>query len=246
MAKQPKFYVVWKGLKTGVFDTWDECQAQVAGYSGAKFKAFSTREAAQEAFEQDYEQFEGQNTKTFPLPPAELAKLGVILDSVCVDAACNGYPGDLEYRGVNTKDGAEFFHRGPFPEGAVNIGEFLAIVHALALLVQQGRDCPIYSDSRTALSWVRKKQANTKLPRTSANRGFSIFSTAPSSGWPTTRIRIHCSSGKPSNGARTLPISAANSEGPVLRWAYAPAVPIVTQRVSEASQQRAPSPFEGK
>ena len=75
MAKQPKFYVVWKGLKTGVFDTWDQCQAQVAGYSGAKFKAFSTRAAAEEAFEQDYEQFEGQNTKTLPLPPAELAKL---------------------------------------------------------------------------------------------------------------------------------------------------------------------------
>jgi len=172
MAKQPKpkFYVVWKGLKTGVFDTWDQCQAQVAGYSGAKFKAFATREAAEEAFRQDYEQFEGQNTKTVSLPPAELAKLGVILDSVCVDAACNGYPGDLEYRGVNTNDGTQIFHRGPFPEGAVNVGEFLAIVHALALLVRQGRDCPIYSDSRTALSWVRNKQATTKLPRTSANR----------------------------------------------------------------------------
>ena len=170
MAKQPKFYVVWKGLRTGVFDTWDQCQAQVAGYSGAKFKSFATREEAEEAFRQDYEQFEGRNTKTPKLRPTELAKTGVILDSICVDAACNGYPGDLEYRGVNTRDGTQIFHRGPFPEGAVNVGEFLAIVHALALLVRQGRDCPIYSDSRTALSWVRKKQANTKLPRTTANR----------------------------------------------------------------------------
>lgn len=169
MAKQPKFYVVWKGLKPGVFDTWTECQAQVAGYSGAKFKSFATREAALEAFDQDYEQFEGRNTKTERPTLAELEQQGVILDSVCVDAACNGYPGDLEYRGVDTRDGRELFHRGPFPEGAVNIGEFLAVVHALALLAQQGRDCPIYSDSRTALSWVRKKQANTKLPRTPVN-----------------------------------------------------------------------------
>jgi ribonuclease HI len=170
MAKQPKFYVVWKGLKTGVFDTWSECQAQVAGFPGAKFKAFASCEAALEAFDRDYEQFEGQNTKTYRVPPAELANQGVILDSVCVDAACSGYPGDLEYRGVDTKDGTEFFHQGPYPEGSVNIGEFLAIVHALALLVRQGRDCPIYSDSRTALSWVRAKKHKTKLQPTVANR----------------------------------------------------------------------------
>jgi ribonuclease HI len=170
MAKQPKFYVVWKGFKTGVFDTWAECQSQVAGFSGARFKAFATREAALEALDQDYEQFEGQNTKAVRLPLDELAKQGVILDSVCVDAACSGYPGDLEYRGVDTQEGTEFFHQGPFPEGSVNVGEFLAIVHALALLVRQGRDCPIYSDSRTALSWVREKHPKTKLPPTAANR----------------------------------------------------------------------------
>ena len=149
---------------------WTECQAQVAGYPGAKFKAFATREAALEAFDGDYEQFEGQNTKTFRLPSTELAGHGVILDSVCVDAACSGYPGDLEYRGVDTQDGTEIFHRGPFPEGSVNIGEFLAIVNALALLVRHGRDCPVYSDSHTALVWVREKHSNTKLRPTVANR----------------------------------------------------------------------------
>ena len=170
MAKQTKFYVVWKGLKSGVFDTWAECQAQISGFSGAKFKAFTTREAALEAFGQDYEQFEGQDTKTHRLRPAELAQQGVILDSVCVDAACSGNPGDLEYRGVDTRDGVQLFHQGPFPEGTVNIGEFLAVVHALSVLVRKGRDCPIYSDSRTALSWVREKRVNTKLQPTAANR----------------------------------------------------------------------------
>lgn len=170
MAKPTKFYVVWKGFKSGVFDTWAECQAQISGFSGAKFKAFTTREAAVEAFDRDYEQFEGLDTKTHRLRPAELTQQGVILDSVCVDAACSGNPGDLEYRGVDTESGVQLFHQGPFPEGTVNIGEFLAIVHALSVLVRKGRDCPIYSDSRTALSWVREKRVNTKLQPTAANR----------------------------------------------------------------------------
>ena len=34
MAKT-KFYVVWKGRKTGIFNTWEACSAQVSGYQGA-------------------------------------------------------------------------------------------------------------------------------------------------------------------------------------------------------------------
>lgn len=170
MAKQTKFYVVWKGFKSGVFDTWADCQAQISGFSGAQYKAFASREAALEALDRDYEEFEGQKTKTQRVPPAALTRHGVILDSVCVDAACSGNPGVLEYRGVSTQDGRQLFHQGPFPEGTVNIGEFLAIVHALSVLVRKGCDSPIYSDSRTALAWVRKKHANTKLLPNTANR----------------------------------------------------------------------------
>ena len=47
-----------------------------------------------------------------------------------------------------------------------NIGEFLAIVHGLALLKKKGFDMPIYSDSANAISWVRQKKCKTKLPRT--------------------------------------------------------------------------------
>jgi ribonuclease HI len=48
--------------------------------------------------------------------------------------------------------------------GTNNIGEFLAIVHALALYKQKGLTTrPIYTDSVTAMGWVKKKKANTKL-----------------------------------------------------------------------------------
>lgn len=42
-----KYYAVAKGRKTGIFTTWDECKAQVIGFSGAKFKSFQTREEAE-------------------------------------------------------------------------------------------------------------------------------------------------------------------------------------------------------
>ena len=32
-----KYYAVKKGLKTGIFRTWDECKASVNGYSGAVY-----------------------------------------------------------------------------------------------------------------------------------------------------------------------------------------------------------------
>ena len=83
------------------------------------------------------------------------------LEALAVDAACSGNPGKMEYRGVYVADGCELFHIGPFEEGTNNIGEFLAIVHALALLKKKGFDMPIYSDSANAISWVRQKKCKT-------------------------------------------------------------------------------------
>ncbi len=83
-----------------------------------------------------------------------------------VDAACSGNPGPMEYRGIDLATGSEIFHFGPV-HGTNNVGEFLAIVHALALLWKQGdTQKTIYSDSYNAILWVKKKQCKTKLKRT--------------------------------------------------------------------------------
>jgi ribonuclease HI len=87
-----------------------------------------------------------------------------------VDAACAGNPGILEYRGVDTKSGAELFRMGPYPEGTVNLGEFLGIVHALAYLKQRESDWPVYSDSRTAIAWVRNRRIRTTLQPSEKNK----------------------------------------------------------------------------
>ena len=115
-----KYYTVWTGRQTGVFDSWEECQRQVHKFEGAKFKSFKTREEAEAA--------------------------------------------QMEYRGVYVQDGREIFHSKVYQRGTNNIGEFLAIVHGLALLKKQGLSIPLYSDSRTALAWVKAKKCRTKIP----------------------------------------------------------------------------------
>ena len=44
-----KFYVVWKGVEPGVYDSWTDCQLQIKGYKGALYKSFDTREEAEKA-----------------------------------------------------------------------------------------------------------------------------------------------------------------------------------------------------
>ncbi|HBN62383.1 MAG TPA: ribonuclease H, partial [Porphyromonadaceae bacterium] len=168
-----KFYVVWNGFATGVFDSWEECQLQVKGYPDAKFKSFDSQEAAIEAYRGDpTEQLEllkaiakgrkeSVNYEAFP---------EIKLDSLAVDAACSKNPGPMEYQGVWVRTGERIFHVGPIEEGTNNIGEYLALVHGLALLQKQGKYyTPIYTDSRTARSWVRNRQPKTTLKPTAKN-----------------------------------------------------------------------------
>jgi ribonuclease HI len=166
-ARMPKnkFYVVWLGKKPGIYQSWNDCKKQVDGIAGALYKGFPTLDLAKSAFPED--PWKHMTKKGLAAPKTITCSnplIGVpIADSICTDAACAGNPGILEYRGVDTKSGAELFHMGPFPQGTVNLGEFLGIVHALAYLKQRNCDWPVYTDSRTAIAWVRKKAINTNL-----------------------------------------------------------------------------------
>ncbi len=168
MAKKRKYYVVWKGRQSGVFSTWEECSAQVTGFTGAEYKAFDSRGAAEEAFRGQYEDYKGQ--RTTPLSQEELFRIGLPNpESYSVDASCIGYPGPVEYRCVHTRTRKEIFRQGPLPNGTNNIGEFLGLVHTLALLKQKGITLPIYSDSENAIGWVRQKKCRTRLEHNETN-----------------------------------------------------------------------------
>ncbi len=169
--KKQKYYVVWQGVHPGIYHSWTDCQLQIKGYPDAKYKSFYSLKEAQEAFEENYATHIGgvkQNVQKSSKPSVPRSQ--IIWESISVDAACSGSPGIMEYRGVWTKDTTPIFHQGPFRWATNNVGEFLALVHALAWVKQQDlNQLVIYSDSRTAMAWLRNKKIKTTLKRTSSN-----------------------------------------------------------------------------
>lgn len=166
MGKGQKFYVVWKGRQPGIYANWAQCETQVKGFPDAQFKAFATRAEAEEALAGQYDDYKGQPT----INQQRLLQVGPpVVPSYSVDAACSGYPGPVEYRCVKTDTREEIFRQGPYANGTNNIGEFLAIVHALALFTKKNIALPLYSDSELAIEWVKTKQCRTNLAQDSRN-----------------------------------------------------------------------------
>lgn len=172
--KKSAYYVVWSGVHPGIYDSWEACEAQVKGHGGAQYKGFATRQEAEQAFATSPELYivrkpksEKENSQRFNLSTPSTSP---ILPALAVDAACSGNPGVMEFRGVIADTGTEVFHRGPFQQGTNNIGEFLAIVLGLAYLKQNNLPWALYSDSRTALSWLKKGHADTKLEWNNQNQ----------------------------------------------------------------------------
>lgn len=188
-----KYYVVWEGRHPGVYDNWEDCQEQVNGFPGAKYRAFKDRTEAVMAFRGDSSeqeelilaiaQMNSQRSKKSPLE--SLADLYIAFPEInknawAVDGACAGVPGPMEYRGVDLATGQQLFHFGPVPNGTNNVAEYLAIVHALALLYNRNDSTtPIYSDSRTARAWVRNRRHKCTLERNAATaRIFDLLDRA--------------------------------------------------------------------
>lgn len=189
MNYSKRFYVVFAGRQPGVYDDFNDAMEQVDGFDGASFKSYASPEQAAEAFrrfdrkndsrsigallinatEQKRKEREERTargrgdrieTKTdyFAFPEIDL-------NGWAVDASCMGNPGVMEYRGVELMSGKEIFRVGPFKKGTNNIGEFLAIVHALALMQQKGERHTVYSDSVSGMAWVRNRKVKTQLAR---------------------------------------------------------------------------------
>ena len=168
-----KTYVVWEGRHPGIYSSWEDCKAEVENFPNARYKAFSSRTEAIMAYrESDREASEVLRSISRHLkeePAGYMSNPEINPESIAVDAGCSGNPGKMEYRGVYLRTGKEVFHQGPFEHGTNNIGEFLAIVHALALLKKNGSNMTVYSDSAVAQKWVRDKRCNTKLEKNDKN-----------------------------------------------------------------------------
>jgi len=165
-----KFFVVWEGKEPGIYRSWEDCKRQIHGFEGAIYKGFATEAEARLAMVSPCWDYIGKNAKAKKPTKEEIPKVGLPnFESLSVDAACGGNPGLMEYRGVYSKTGEEIFRQGPFKNGTNNIGEFLALVHGLAFLKQKNSNLPVYTDSKTALAWVRAKKTKTLLEKNEEN-----------------------------------------------------------------------------
>jgi len=178
--KKKKYYVVWEGYNTGVLNTWEECKRSIHGFKGAKYKSFTSLALAQKAFSENYESYKGRTFFVSDIAKEQLELIGKpILDSVSVDAACSRNPGTVEYQCIDNLTHTQYFYYGPLYESTNNIGEFLGLVHALAYMKMNDDERPIYSDSKIAIGWVKKRTCKTKLLRNNQNlKSFELLDRA--------------------------------------------------------------------
>ena len=178
MAK--KYYVVWEGLEKGIFKSWDKCKKSIQGVKNAKYKSFDSLEVAEKAFKESYEDYKGKKNNNNLLFEQELLKVGMPnMNSIAVDAACSGKPGVMYYRAVDLNTKKILFQQGPFENSTNNIGEFLALVHAIALLKQNNDPRPVYSDSKIAINWVKQRKYKTQLAKNESNqKSFELLERA--------------------------------------------------------------------
>ena len=190
MNYSKKYYVVWTGRQPGVYDDLNDAMEQVDDYPGASFKSYASAQEASDAFRKGTARSDRNdvgglllNAQRHNIPeagkPDYMQFPEIDLNGWAVDAACAGNPGRMEYRGVELMTGREIFRIGPFEKSTNNIGEFLAIVHALALMANLGERHTIYSDSVTGMSWVRNRKVKTQLKRdASTEKSFQMIEQA--------------------------------------------------------------------
>jgi ribonuclease HI len=153
------YYAVWNGRVPGVYDSWTKCQEQVKGFKGATFRKLKSSNYTDALVEFKASHSVISQQQTSPLP-----------NFLTVDGACNGTSkgGMCEYRGVMYQGNAfdlnssnEVFRSKVYPGGTNNIAEFLGLVEGIKYFLSRGEPIKIYTDSVTALAWVRNCKANS-------------------------------------------------------------------------------------
>lgn len=83
------------------------------------------------------------------------------IKGICVDGSSRGNPGIAEYKAIDLSTGKELFKIN-IGVSTNNIAEFIGLTHAINFARKNGYD-NVYSDSQTAIAWVRNRKAKTSL-----------------------------------------------------------------------------------
>lgn len=146
-----KYYAVKSGRVPGIYNSWEDCKEQTDKYKGAIFKSFSDPAEANE--------FMFGNEKSDDSIRYEI-------ESINCDGSYSSSTGIMEFNVKDTKTGELLINKSYF-SGTNNLAEFLAVVNAIEYLKQNNlRKKIIYTDSVTAMAWVRDKTVNTNFDTT--------------------------------------------------------------------------------
>lgn len=159
-----QFYGVWIGRNPGVYDNWNDCKSQVDKFAGAKYKKLlsTTYNEALNEFNQNAITAVANSPKTTTINNANKnhSNAGVPeKDVLTVDGASNGK--NCEFRAVWYPSNKEVFASKTYDGGTNNIAEFLGLIFALKYLIKNEMPLKVYTDSVTAMAWVRNGKANT-------------------------------------------------------------------------------------
>ena len=140
-----KYYAVKKGLKTGIFRTWDECKASVNGYSGAVYKSFQSEEEAR-----SFLGLNGQKEEGVQNPCCV---------EIYVDGSYNSATGEFSYGMVVLLGGQEETYSQSFRDEELatmrNVaGEIKGAEAAMQYALDHGiREIAIYHDYEGIAKW---------------------------------------------------------------------------------------------
>jgi ribonuclease HI len=159
-----KFYVVWSGRSTGIFTDWPTAQASVDKYPGARYKSFTTRAEAEQAYRAGRPPLVRAKSRAKSVAKESSDTADSAADSkfdlqIYCDGACDPNPGHAGSGIAVYRDGhvVELWFGLHHPNGTNNTAELNALFHALLMgekAMQAGQTVEILSDSKYALSCI--------------------------------------------------------------------------------------------
>ena len=173
MAKN-KFYVVWQGRKTGIFTDWETCRQQVQGEAGAKYKAYTSRAEAEQAFKNgpsasgsskkatSGKASNGNTVKTWSDKEIQTLDFDTF---IYTDGGCEPNPGEAGSGMAIYRNGEidELWYGLYNPEGTNNTAELNALYQALVTAeseINNNRTVAILCDSKYSIQCVTQWAVN--------------------------------------------------------------------------------------
>ena len=170
-----KYYAVRKGRSSGVFDSWDECKAQVEGYSGAEYRSFKFRHEAEQYLQNDSVQTDAPTCDDAQQVATTTNEKTMLV--VYVDGSYREDSGEFSYGLVFLEDGVEHTTTAKFSDSSLSdmhnvAGEIKGAEAAMRYAAEKGyQSITLFYDYEGLSKWCTGEW-EAKKPGTKAYKEF--------------------------------------------------------------------------